>query len=143
VLRANIRPENFGAVNNSLKELLNWRLITTTQVLGDRRTYYQTDADVWALFRTIVQERKQREFDPTVRMLRKLVEAPDFAQEPLVSRQRVRDTLQWMNTLESWGDYRARAAKDASFRRRVPGLSVRNINPPTSESPRVLRRLFG
>jgi len=91
-------------VSNSLKELLNWKLISTTQMLGDRRTYYQSKEDVWALFHTIVEERKRREFDPTVRMLRELVEAPGFGDEPFVSQQRVRDTLQLMNTLESWAD---------------------------------------
>jgi len=100
-------------VSNSLKELLNWKLITTTQMLGDRRTYYETDSDVWALLRTIVKERKQREFDPTVRMLRELVESPGFANEPFVSQQRVRDTLQLMDTLESWVDEMLRMSPGA------------------------------
>jgi len=91
-------------VSNSLKELLNWKLISTTHVLGDRRTYYQSSADVWALFRSIVAGRKQREFDPTVYMLRELVQAPEFAHEASVSQKRVRDTLELMNTLESWTD---------------------------------------
>ena len=60
-------------VSNSLKELLNWNLIRTTHVLGDRRDYFETSLDVWELFRTIVRERKEREFDPTVRVLQELV----------------------------------------------------------------------
>jgi len=91
-------------VSNSLKELLNWKLISTTQVLGDRRMYYQSSADVWALFGNIVAGRKQREFDPTVHLLRELVQAPEFTHEPAVSQQRVHDTLALMNTLESWAD---------------------------------------
>jgi len=91
-------------VSNSLKELLNWKLISTTQVLGDRRTYYHSLSDVWTLFRSIVAGRKQREFDPTVAMLRELVQAPEFAGEAAISQQRVRDTLALMNTLESWAE---------------------------------------
>ena len=57
-------------VSTSLKELLNWNLIRATHVLGDRRDYYETSLDVWELFRTVVRERKEREYDPTVRMRR-------------------------------------------------------------------------
>ena len=34
-------------VSNSLKELINWKLIRTTQILGDRRDYFETSSDVW------------------------------------------------------------------------------------------------
>ena len=57
-------------VSNSLKELLNWGLIRSSRRPGDRRDYFDTSADVWELLRTIVRERKQREFDPTSQMLR-------------------------------------------------------------------------
>jgi len=91
-------------VSTSLRELLNWKLVHTTQMLGDRRTYYATSADVWALFRTIVRGRKEREFDPTIRILRELTEAPQFAAEAPQAQQRVKDTLALMNTLEAWAD---------------------------------------
>jgi len=75
-------------VSNSLKELVSWKLIRTTQVLGDRRDYFETSSDVWELFRTVVRERKEREFDPTTRML----------------ADRVRETLKLMQALGSWSD---------------------------------------
>ncbi|RYF06512.1 MAG: MarR family transcriptional regulator [Comamonadaceae bacterium] len=91
-------------VSNSLKELLNWNLIRTTHVLGDRRDYFETSADVWELFRTVVRERKEREFDPTVRMLRELVAQPGFAAETADAQDRVRETLHLMNSLGVWAD---------------------------------------
>lgn len=91
-------------VSNSLKELLNWNLIRTTHVLGDRRDYYETSSDVWELFRTVVRERKTREFDPTTRMLRELVRKPDFAQESPDAQDRVRETLHLMESLGTWAD---------------------------------------
>jgi len=91
-------------VSTSLRELLGWKLIRTTQMLGDRRMYYETSSDVWELFRTIVRGRKEREFDPTIRILRELTEAPEFAAEPPEAQQRVRDTLALMNTMETWAD---------------------------------------
>ena len=91
-------------VSNSLKELLNWRLIRDTHLLGDRRDYYETSGDVWELFRTIVRERKEREFDPTVALLRELSADPALAQESPAMQDRLRNTLDFMQTLGSWSD---------------------------------------
>jgi DNA-binding transcriptional regulator GbsR (MarR family) len=91
-------------VSNSLKELLNWRLIRVTQVLGDRRDYYETSGDVWELFRTIVRQRNEREFDPTVALLRELSASPAMEQEPPAVQDRLRSTLDFMQTLGSWSD---------------------------------------
>jgi DNA-binding transcriptional regulator GbsR (MarR family) len=91
-------------VSNSLKELLNWRLIHVTHVLGDRRDYYETSGDVWELLRTIVRERKEREFDPTVRLLRELAADPALAQEPPEVQDRLRGTMEFMQTLGAWSE---------------------------------------
>lgn len=91
-------------VSNSLKELLNWRLIRVTHLLGDRRDYYETSGDVWELFRTIVRERKEREFDPTVALLRELSTDPRLAAESPAMQDRLRSTLDFMQTLGSWSD---------------------------------------
>jgi len=90
--------------SNSLKELLNWNLIRATHVLGDRRDYFETSSDVWELFRTVVRERKEREFEPTVRMLRELVARPELADEAPDAQDRVRETLRLMESLDLWTD---------------------------------------
>ena len=91
-------------VSNSLKELLNWRLIRVTHLLGDRRDYYETSGDVWELFRIIVRERKEREFDPTVALLKELAADPALEQEPPALQDRLRSTLGLMQTLGSWSE---------------------------------------
>lgn len=91
-------------VSNSLKELVNWKLIRVTQILGDRRDYFETSSDVWELFRTVVRERKEREFDPTTRMLAELVAQPGFTDEAPDAQDRVRETLRLMQALGSWSD---------------------------------------
>jgi DNA-binding transcriptional regulator GbsR (MarR family) len=91
-------------VSNSLKELQNWNLIRVTHVLGDRRDYFETSLDVWELFRTVVRERKEREFDPTVHMLRDLIQKPEFARESADAQDRVRETLRLMESLGSWAN---------------------------------------
>lgn len=91
-------------VSNSLRELQSLRLVRLTQVLGDRRDFYETSSDVWELFRTIVRERKQREYEPTVQMLRELVDAPEFEREAPDTQDRVRETLALMDSLGVWAD---------------------------------------
>jgi DNA-binding transcriptional regulator GbsR (MarR family) len=57
-------------VSNSLKELQSWKLVRVTHVLGDRRDHFLALHDVWEIFRVILEERKRREIDPTLTMLR-------------------------------------------------------------------------
>lgn len=91
-------------VSTSLKELQSWKLIHVTHVLGDRRDWFETSADVWTLLRTVVRERKEREFDPTTRALKAMTAMPAFQDEPADVQDRVRDTLRLMSTLGSWSD---------------------------------------
>ncbi|WIV99749.1 GbsR/MarR family transcriptional regulator [Kinneretia aquatilis] len=91
-------------VSTSLKELQNWNLIRVAHVLGDRRDYFETSVDVWELFRTIVRERKEREFDPTVRVLGELVADPSFQTEAADTQDRVREALRFMDTLGAWSE---------------------------------------
>lgn len=91
-------------VSTSLKELQSWNLVRVSHVLGDRRDYFDTSHDVWALFNTIVRERKEREFDPTTRLLQQLVAQPEFENESPDVQDRVRETLRFMESLGSWTD---------------------------------------
>jgi DNA-binding transcriptional regulator GbsR (MarR family) len=91
-------------VSNSLRELQNFNLVKVVHLLGDRRDHFETAKDVWELFRTIVRERKSREFDPTVGMLSDCVADPAFAHEDGDVRKRIQDTLQLMTSLSAWSD---------------------------------------
>ena len=61
-------------VSNSLKELQAWGLAKITHVMGDRRDYFETLEDVWEMFRIVMDERKRREMDPTLIILRECLE---------------------------------------------------------------------
>src|ERR1700689_2502444 len=58
-------------VSTSLKELQNWNLVQADSRMGDRRDFFQTSADVWTLFLTVVEQRVEREIFPTLTMLRR------------------------------------------------------------------------
>jgi DNA-binding transcriptional regulator GbsR (MarR family) len=60
-------------VSTSLRELQGWGIVSLVHVLGDRRDHFQTTKDVWEIFRTVSEERKRREIDPTLRVLAECV----------------------------------------------------------------------
>ncbi len=91
-------------VSNSLKELQNWNLVRAVHLMGDRRDHFETSSDVWDLFRTVVRERKSREFDPTVAVLRDCMADKAFAKEEPGAQLRIRETLALMESLSAWGD---------------------------------------
>lgn len=89
-------------VSMSLKELSNWNLIRSVPLMGDRRDHYETTTDVWELFRTVVRERKSREFDPTIEVLRDCLKSGDIASEDKAAQMRIKETLALMEALSSW-----------------------------------------
>ncbi|MEB2548423.1 GbsR/MarR family transcriptional regulator [Burkholderia gladioli] len=91
-------------VSNSLKELQSWRLARVVHVMGDRRDHFETSTDIWELFKLIVEGRRQRELDPTLTVLRETLDSPELAGESQETEQRIRDTLQFLETLTTWSD---------------------------------------
>ena len=61
-------------VSTSLKELQGWGIVKLVHVRGDKRDHFESMKDVWEMFRIVMDERKKREFDPTMRMLRECIE---------------------------------------------------------------------
>src|SRR5882672_6507572 len=57
-------------VSTSIRELVSWGLVRPVHVLGERREHYESLKDVWEMFRIIVEQRKRREIDPTLQLLR-------------------------------------------------------------------------
>jgi DNA-binding transcriptional regulator GbsR (MarR family) len=114
-------------VSNSLKELQAWNLVRVTHILGDRRDYFETSVDVWELFRTVVRERKEREFDPTIRVLREIVSSPDFQKEPADAQDRIRSTMDLMSKLATWADEMLRLSPGTLDKVLTLGASVQKF----------------
>jgi DNA-binding transcriptional regulator GbsR (MarR family) len=89
-------------VSNSLRELQNWELVRIVHLMGDRRDHFETESDPWELMRIIVRERKEREFDPTVAVLRECVADPQFGRLEGGVQKRLRETLTLMESLAAW-----------------------------------------
>lgn len=117
-------------VSNSLKELQSWKLIKVVHVMGDRRDHFETSTDVWELFRVIVQERKQREFDPTVQVLRECLASNDLNKEDKAVRQRIQDTLGLMEALSNWGDEMLRLESSTLMKLMKLGSKIKTLLRP-------------
>jgi DNA-binding transcriptional regulator GbsR (MarR family) len=90
-------------VSNSLKELQNWGIVRRVHLPGDRRDYFESIQDVWAMFLQVVAERKRREVDPTLEVLKECVHEADkdSEQDPFV-RQQLGELLKFMETTTGW-----------------------------------------
>nr|WP_194362746.1 MarR family transcriptional regulator [Neptunicella marina] len=59
-----------GNVSMGIKELQSWNLIRTQSVLGDRKDYFKPNGSIWDLGMQVMVERRKREMDPTLSLLR-------------------------------------------------------------------------
>lgn len=86
-------------VSNSLKELQGWGIVKRIHVLGDSRDHFESMKDVWEMFRVVLDERKKREIDPTMRMLREcIVEAEKDKDTDKHTEQKLRDLHNFFET---------------------------------------------
>ena len=87
-------------VSTSLRELQSWRIVRVAHVLGDRRDHFESMKDVWEMFQIILDERKKREIDPTLQILRECVAEADAA-GPAEShtRKRLAQMLEFFETI--------------------------------------------
>jgi DNA-binding transcriptional regulator GbsR (MarR family) len=69
--------------------------------MGDRRDHFEAIQDITQLFRVIADERKRRELDPTVAMLREEA-AKDDGNTPAHVRQKLKATLSFLELLTKW-----------------------------------------
>lgn len=91
-------------VSMGLKELQAWRLVRLRHLPGDRREYFEAPEDVWEIFRVLATERRRREIEPTLSMLRSaLLVTPDNEAERH-AQARMREMHDLIERLMSWFD---------------------------------------
>ena len=97
-------------VSTSLKELQGWGIVKLIHVLGDKRDHFEAMKDVWEMFRVVLDERKRREIDPTMNMLRECIAETEkemgtdhYTQARLRELARFFETTTaWYNQVRSW-----------------------------------------
>ena len=90
-------------VSTSIRELQSYRLVRMTHVLGDRRDYFESLHDVWELFRVIIEQRKQRELNPTLAMLKSCAADVDLEEETdALTKERIYNMLDFVASTSAW-----------------------------------------
>jgi DNA-binding transcriptional regulator GbsR (MarR family) len=119
-------------VSGSLRELQSWGIVKVVHVLGDRRDHFESMKDVWEMFRIIVEERKRREVDPTLTMLRQCMEEPE-ARGDKYTHERLAAMLTFFETmLEFYEDAR-----------HIPPVALRNLARVRSGLRKVTKGVSG
>ena len=80
-------------VSVALKELQGWGIVKITHIHGDSRNHFESMKDVFEMFRVIMNERKRREVDPTLRLIDDCLEDGG---KPKASDAYVRERLEAM-----------------------------------------------
>jgi DNA-binding transcriptional regulator GbsR (MarR family) len=91
-------------VSMGLKELQSWGLVRLQHKPNDRRDYFTTPDDLWLIVRTLVEERKKREIDPTLSLLRDLLMENPTAPNDAHVQARLQELHNLIELLGGWYD---------------------------------------
>jgi len=89
-------------VSTSLRELQNWGIVRLVHMAGDRRDHFESLKDVYEMFRIIARERRRREVDPTIGLLRECIaEAEKPKSSDVYTRERLSELLEFFEMATS------------------------------------------
>lgn len=114
-------------VSISLKELEAWQLVKLTRVPGDRREYYGSLGSVWDIFKAVAAERRRREVEPTLTMLRQaLLESPAVASDNF-ALERMREMYELAELANNWFDELQRLSPESMLQLMRMGSQVQRL----------------
>ncbi len=89
-----------GNVSMGLKELQSWQLIRVHHRPGDRKDYFKPSGSIWELALQVLAERRKREVEPTLSLLRSQLMNDDPESDLFVSQKikEIHDLLELFNT---------------------------------------------
>ena len=114
-------------VSMGLKELQSWRLVRLKHQPGDRREYFEAPGDVWEIFRVLAEERRRREIEPTLSMLRiALLEEPSNEADRH-AQERMRQMHELIDRLMTWFDDVQKLAPETALQLMGMGSTVTKV----------------
>ena len=114
-------------VSMGLKELQAWRLVRLRHQPGDRREYFEAPSDVWEIFRVLAEERRRREIEPTLSMLRNALLEKPGTDEERHAQERMREMHDLIDRLMTWFDDVQRLAPETAMRLMGMGATVTKV----------------
>ncbi len=89
-------------VSMGLKELQSWELVRLQHIPGDRKEYYSAPAEIWDIAKTLMEQRRKREIDPTLSTLRDLLMTKPAGAEEKYAQQRMQEMHDLIEMLTKW-----------------------------------------
>ena len=132
-------------VSMGLRELQAWNLVRLKHLPDDRRDYFTTPDDLWAIVRTLIDERKKREIDPTLTKLRELEilgSSGDAEANPYAHR-RISEMRQLIELLTGWHADMNRLETERLVQLLALGSKVQGLIEKTQKIVPLSRRRHG
>lgn len=98
-----------GNASMSIRALLDWGIVERAHKRGDRKEYFQSESEVWTMFRAIVRERIKREVDPLLASLHEIRDSTrphrvgEGAREAAAIGERLDAMVEFFQTVEKLG----------------------------------------
>jgi DNA-binding transcriptional regulator GbsR (MarR family) len=114
-------------VSMGLKELESWQLVRLQHLPSDRREYFSVPEDVWSIFRTLVEERRKREVDPTLTMLRNALLESTQTDDDQFAQGRMREMHDLIELVTGWFTDVQRMEQDTLIKLMKLGSKVQKL----------------
>lgn len=114
-------------VSMGLKELQSWRLVRLLHQPGDRREYFEPPKDIWDIFKTLLEERRRREIEPTLSMLRDTLLEDPTSEDDRLAQERMREMYQLIELSSSWFNEMQRLSPETLMSLMKMGSKVKKL----------------
>src|SRR4051812_29233102 len=114
-------------VSMGLKELQSWRLVRLKHLPGDRREYFEAPQDVWEIFRVLAEERRRREIEPTLSMLRMALLEEPVSDADRHAQERMRQMYELIDRLMTWFEDVQKLAPETAMQLMGMGATVTRV----------------
>ncbi len=90
-----------GNVSMGLKELQSWQLIRVHKNQGDRKDYFKPIGSLWDLAIQVLSERRKREVEPTLSLLRSDLMNESSSESPF-TREKIKEMHDLLELFNTW-----------------------------------------
>lgn len=101
-----------GNVSMGLKELQAWRLVQLQHKPGERKEYFHASGSIWDMANRVFEERRKREMDPTLSLLRDILLDKPANQQEAHAQQKLQEVHDLLEGISKWSSELQRLTPD-------------------------------
>ena len=93
-----------GNASTALRALVDWGVVYREHQPGDRKDYFTAAGSIWDLARTVFEERRKRELDPTLSLLRQLLLNEPQDEQEAQAQEKIQEVYSLLELLEEFAN---------------------------------------